>query len=470
MTEDTGVLLSKTVSLCPDCLKRIPAKRVAHGETVFLEKTCSEHGTFRTKIWQGQPTFETWVRPKIPSTINVPFTEVKKGCPFDCGLCPAHRQHTCTAVIEVTERCNLRCTFCFADAGKNSNDPDKDLVRSWFQSLLDAGGPYNVQLSGGEPTMRDDLPELVALGREMGFGFIQLNTNGLRLAREPEYLKALKQAGLASVFLQFDGTEPDIHRKLRGGDFLEAKLETIRRCGELGIGVVLVPTVVPGINDHNLGSIVNLALKNLPAVRGVHFQPVSYFGRIPNTPSDEQRITLPEVIERLEQQTEGRIKSENFRPSGCENAMCSFQGNFILLTDDSIMATSKHEPAKSCCTPPERAEVGARRTREFVSSHWSGREPDRIESGCCSGGSCSIELQAPSAESLVELDSMDLFLERARTHTLTISGMAFMDAWNVDLERLMDCCIHTVAPDGKLIPFCAYNLTDKMGRSIYRGH
>ena len=466
---DTVEILSKTVSLCPECMTRIPARRVARGDQVWLEKTCPEHGEFQTKIWQGVSSFQNWVRPKIPGVINIPYTEVKRGCPFDCGLCPSHRQHTCTAVIEVTQRCNLQCTFCFADAGSNSVDPDQETVRSWFQSLLNAGGPYNVQISGGEPTMRDDLPELVAMGRAMGFHFIQLNTNGLRLSWDRNYLEALKQAGLDSIFLQFDGTEPEIHRYMRGGDILAQKLKTIQQCGELGIGVVLVPTVVPGVNDHNLGEIIDLAMENMPAVKGVHFQPASYFGRIPHAPSDQQRITLPEVMTKIEEQTNGRIQTGNFRPSGCENAMCSFQGHFILMPEDQIKATTKHEPEKSCCAPPEHAVEGAKKAREFVSTHWSAAKPENKSQGCgCNSGSCDEPSSQPDTTDFAP-DSLDLFLERAKTYSLTITGMAFMDAWNFDLERVMDCCIHTVAPDGKIIPFCAYNVSDTSGRSLYRG-
>ncbi|OAT85774.1 radical SAM (seleno)protein TrsS [Desulfotomaculum copahuensis] len=458
MSEPAGVL-SETESLCPVCLKRIPAQRVARGEQVFIEKTCPEHGVCRTVIWRGRPSFQSWTRPKIPATIKVPFTAVSRGCPFDCGLCPAHRQHTCTAVLEVTGRCNLKCTYCFAGAGGGDADPDKETVRGWYQSLLDAGGPYNIQLSGGEPTLRDDLPALVALGRSMGFDFIQLNTNGLRLSREPKFLASLQQAGLASVFLQFDGTEPEIHRHMRGGDFLAEKLEAVRLCGEMGIGVVFVPTVVPGINDHNLGRIIDLAMEYLPVVRGVHFQPVSYFGRYPRPPADRMRITLPEVITKIEQQTNGRIKAEHFRPPGCENALCSFHGNFVLMPDGALMATTGHarDREKGCCGPPERASEGAGKTRSFVSNRWSAPQPVRRQQKC----SCTEQKTQP--------DSMDLFLERAKSHRLCISGMAFQDVWNIDLERLKDCCIHTVAPDGKIIPFCAYNLTGSQGRTIYRG-
>lgn len=225
-----------------------------------------------------------------------------------------------------------------------------------------------------------------------------------------------------------------------------------------------MPTVVPGVNDHNLGSIIDLALEWLPVVRGVHFQPVSYFGRYPQPPSEGMRITLPEIISRIENQTAGRIKAEQFRPPGCENALCSFHGNFILMSDGELMATTRHDPAqqeRSCCGTPELATEGAKKTRNFVSHRWSAPQPilKQRESSC----KCSC------AEQQVQADSMDLFLERAQTHTLCISGMAFQDVWNIDLERVKDCCIHTVSPDGKLIPFCAYNLTDSQGRAFTGG-
>ncbi|WP_198853327.1 radical SAM (seleno)protein TrsS [Alicyclobacillus sp. SO9] len=494
-------VLSHTESVCPDCLMPIPAQRVRIGDIVFLDKTCPRHGRFRTKIWQGNPAFESWVRPKVPGTIHMPFTEKDSGCPFDCGLCADHRQHTCTGIIEVTQRCNLHCTFCFADAGGKSIDPSKEIIRGWYQRLLDSGGPCNIQLSGGEPTLRNDLPELVEMGRSMGFSFIQVNTNGLRLSRDIPYLKALKAAGLASIFLQFDGTQPQIYQTLRGGNYLQQKLDTIDLCGELGIGVVLVPTVVQGVNDDNLGDILEFALQHMPAVRGVHFQPASYFGRIPETPSDDMRITLGEVMTKLEQQSGGRIKTDNLRPAGCENAMCSFHGNFILMENNHLLPTTKHQAGETCCLPTERAEEGASKSKQFVALHWAPIElnlslptasehvaqgradvAERCDDGCdrddangardagcdCDEGSGVVAAGCDCGAG--EGDSMDRFLQRAQTHALTVSGMAFQDAWNLDLERLRDCCIHTVAPDGKLIPFCAYNLTDSRGHYFYRGN
>ena len=135
----------------------------------------------------------------------------------------------------------------------------------------------------------------------MGFSFFQLNTNGIRLAEDLDYVKALKEAGLSTVFLQFDGIEDEIYEKLRGQKLFQIKQKAIENCGRNSIGVVLVPTLVPGINTDHIGEIVKYALKGLPVIRGIHFQPISYFGRYPSPPKDEDRFTLPEVIRALEQ-------------------------------------------------------------------------------------------------------------------------------------------------------------------------
>ncbi|MHB1652631.1 MAG: radical SAM (seleno)protein TrsS [Desulfitobacteriaceae bacterium] len=442
---EKGIVWSSTESVCPHCLTRLPAARVMYDDKVFLEKTCPVHGKFKTLLWQGVPAWQSWVRPKIPSRPPVCYTEVEKGCPHDCGLCTEHRQHTCTALVEVTQRCNLNCSYCFASAGGQKTDPDLGAVEQWLERVYQASGGSNLQLSGGEPTVRDDLAEIIALARRRGFNFVQINSNGLRLAEDKEYVKALSEAGLNSVFLQFDGTKNEIYRRLRGRDLLAEKLQAIKNCAEQGVGVVLVPTVVPGVNDKNLGAIIHFALNNLPTVRGVHFQPVSYFGRYPKEPSDEERITLPQVMREIVEQTDGLIKLENLKPPGCENALCSFHGNFKLLPDGRVKALSN-----SCCGV-EKAEDGARKTRKFVELQWKGVSPLQILPG------------ATKKE-----NSWDELLFQLKTYSFSISGMAFQDVWNLDLERLKDCCIHVASSEGKLIPFCAYNLTSADGQSLYR--
>jgi hypothetical protein len=352
----------------------------------------------------------------------------------------------------VTGRCDLQCDFCFADAGRaGGEDPDLPKIKTWYERLIDAGGPYVVQLSGGEPTLRDDLPGIVALGRSLGFDFIQLNTNGLRLARDPAYVVALKEAGLGCVFLQFDGMTDNVYAEMRGRSLLEIKLSAVERCAAQGIGVVLVPTLVRGINPHHIGRIIDFAIENVPAVRGVHFQPVSYFGRYPGGAPDGERITIPEIIREIELQTGGRIKAGSMKPSGGHNPYCSFNGNFVLMPEGELKTWTSHDPGSPCCKP-RQADEEAKKAQQFVARYWSapGKKP------CCPSQGQS-------------LGGWDAFLERVSTHSLCISGMAFQDAWNLDLDRLKECCIHVLHSDGGIIPFCAYNLTDSNGRSFYRG-
>jgi uncharacterized radical SAM superfamily Fe-S cluster-containing enzyme len=447
-----GRTLSATESVCPICMTRLPARRVAQGADVYLEKECPEHGLFRTIIWRGEPDFASWVRPKIPAVPKKAFTQVAQGCPFDCGLCSDHRQQPCCVLLDVTQRCDLACSFCFASAGGKIQKVDPPLadIESWYRRLLAAGGPFNIQLSGGEPCLRDDLPEIISLGVSLGFTFFQVNTNGLRLARDKTYLEKLKAAGLSTVFLQFDGTRDDIFQHMRGGKLLAQKMRAIENCAELGLGVVLVPTLVPGINTDNIGDILRLALEHEPAVRGVHFQPVSYFGRYPQPPVDADRITIPEVIRAIEEQTEKRIRRESFRPPGGENALCSFHANFVVMQDGELKPLTRHDPGQSCCAKPERADEGAIKSRQGTARYWAApRAVQPVSTG-------------PS------LGKWDEFLARAKSHSFCISGMAFQDAWNLDLERLRDCYIMQVSQDEMLVPFCAYNLSDQQGRYLYR--
>jgi 7,8-dihydro-6-hydroxymethylpterin dimethyltransferase len=448
-------ILSAAESVCPECLAVIPAHRIARGEDIFLRKTCPRHGVFETVIWRGEPDYTSWAVPRHPAHPEKPFTPVEKGCPSDCGLCPEHRQQPCCVLLEVTSHCDLGCPFCFASANRGEGgmnaDPSLETIEMWYRRLLDAGGPFNIQLSGGEPCLREDLPGIISLGRAMGFTFFQVNTNGLRIALDPKYLARLKEAGLSTVYLQFDGTEDGIQQKMRGRSLLEQKITAIRHCAEMEIGVMLVPTVVPGINDHNLGEILRFALAHHPTVRGVHFQPVSYFGRYPNTPTNDERITLPEVIRLLEQQSGGLVRQANFKPSAAENPRCSFHGNFVVMEDGELKALTHRQP-QSCCQPVD-AGLGRVKAQQFVSRTWAAP---------------AAKPQGDHRSSSLSLGAWDKFAERVRTHGFAISGMAFQDAWTLDLTRLKECYIITVSPDGRLVPFCAYNLTSREGRSLYR--
>jgi uncharacterized radical SAM superfamily Fe-S cluster-containing enzyme/CTP:molybdopterin cytidylyltransferase MocA/HD superfamily phosphohydrolase YqeK len=474
-----ATLLGTTESVCPECLERVEAQRVRENGSVYLEKTCPQHGRFKTIVWRGEPAYESWaVVGKRPSQPPVCASEIKRGCPFDCGLCPDHRQHTCCVLLEVTQRCNLACPYCFAAAPQVQTDPSLEAIEGWYRALLAAGGPFNIQLSGGEPTLRDDLPEIIALAYSLGFSFVQLNTNGLRLAEDAPYLHRLKQAGLDCVFLQFDGVTDEVYERIRGAALLQVKLEAIRRCREEELGVVLVPTLVPDVNTGQIGEIIRLAIEEMPVVRAVHFQPVSYFGRYPGTPSGQpsnqpsnnDRITLPEVMQQIERQTAGQLRGEirasDFYPPSAENAYCSFQGKFVLQPNGEVKASPRRqEPA--CCSPvgqPVNRLVQlannspavvdpSKRAQQFVAQQWAfpaTKPPVRDSS-------------AP-----MNVESLDAFLRDEKQNTLSISGMAFQDAWNLDLERLRECFIHVLSPDRRLVPLCAYNLTDAHGYALHR--
>ncbi len=453
MNERDERVIGTTESLCPVCLDRIPARRIAVDEDVYLDKTCRDHGNFRTIIWRGRPSYESWSVPKLPSRPPVCATNVERGCPFDCGLCPEHRQHTCCVLLEITQRCNLNCPVCFAKAGGDSNDPNIRTIESWYRLLMENGGPYNIQLSGGEPTLRDDIPEIISLGHSLGHSFFQLNTNGLRLAKDNGYARSLKEAGLNCVFLQFDGTNDEIYRKIRGDGLMRVKESAILNCGKHNLGVVLVPTLLPGVNTDDIGNIIEFAVRMMPTVRGVHFQPVSYFGRYGSEPTDSGRITVPEVITKIEQQTDGRLKGKDFHPPSAENAYCSFSGNFVLMPDGELKTWRKE--GDSCCCSPQVAADGAKKSQFFVARKWSASKDNKVANKI-------------DSRKFMKVDSLDAFLERVEKFSLCVSGMAFQDAWNIDLERLRECFIHVVSPDNRIIPFCAFNLTGADGKSLYR--
>jgi uncharacterized radical SAM superfamily Fe-S cluster-containing enzyme len=397
-----------------------------------MEKTCSEHGNFRTVIWRGEDV--------LPMNVwrgNIPPLDlgVENSCPDNCGICAKHEQETCCVLIEVTNRCDLECTCCFA--GKSITDePSSDTVKKWLAELAASGHSF-LHFSGGEPTMRDDLPELVSCASNLGLKYLQLNTNGLRLADDPSYTEQLACAGLSFVFLQFDGTTDEIQLAMRGRRILEKKYKAIENCDRYNIGVALVSTVIPGVNDRDIGRLIAFGVERSPAVRGVHFQPVSYFGRYPEPPSDDARFTLPELLREIEHQTEGRVSADFFSPSCCDHPMCGFHCDFVV-TADGLYPLSQRRGAKesACCRSPISA---AEKNRRFVARRW------KRNNSCC-------ENTAP------EIASLEGFLDRVNSHGFTITAMAFQDCCNIDIERLKRCSMHVYA-DGKIIPLCARYLT-----------
>jgi len=453
----------KTKSICPVCHKTISALRIQNGNKIYLHKECDQHGKFEALLWDSSPLisgnssqdknkemdsdgpleWQNWTT-EVVNTIPAVFdTKSKDDCPHDCGLCESHQQQACCVLIEITQNCDQNCNYCFASAHSSKGD-SQDLsleeIREMYLSLLarNTGRSFNIQLSGGEPTLREDLPEIITMGKEMGFPYIQLNTNGRRLAKDPAYAKKLHEAGLSSVFLQFDGTEEAIYENIRGKPLLDLKEKAIENCAKAELGTVLVVTVVPGVNDHNLGDILRYGIERLPFVRGIHFQPVSYFGRFPHQPLDTDRITIPQLIGKLVIQSEDKLKTNQFVPLQTGHPVCSFHGNFLIMEDGSLISLDS-DPKKCGCGYNEDS---IERARNYIAKKWTYK----------------FQRIAETVSKDYDYSSWDHLLAKINSHGFSITAMAFQDAWNLDLERLQKCRVQVAVKGNKLIPFCAYNI------------
>ena len=419
--------MQNTRSVCPVCLRPVPAVLRERDNITYLEKTCPEHGSFSVPVWHGRIDRDRWQQGAEPLK-----EEEGLHCPERCGICREHRKGTCCALLEVTARCDLNCRFCFARGGEAAEpDPSTDALKLAIACILELGHLPTLQLSGGEPTLRDDLPELIRYARSLGCPYVQLNTNGLRLAREPDYALRLKEAGLSYVFLQFDGTDDGIYRTLRGRELYALKKDCILNCARARLGVTLVPTVVRGVNDKALGDIVRFGLGHAPTVRGVHFQPVSYFGRVPaHAP---ERYTLDELIADVSGQT--GIALKHFMPSRCDHPLCGFHMSGMVMPDGTLLPLSS-EAGNEC-------ESSAAQNRDYIGARWT------IGEGA-----------VDEAALLSENGSFDLdaFARRAEEYSFTLSAMAFQDAGDLDIARLRRCSLH-VYKDRRLMPFCAAYLS-----------
>jgi hypothetical protein len=345
-------------------------------------------------------------------------------------------------VMEVTQNCDLKCPVCFAST-KNSTsvDPDMKTIRKMYRNVINSVGVCTVQLSGGEPTVRNDLPQIIAAGRDAGFNHVLVNTNGLRIAREPDYLRQLKEAGVSAIYLQFDGVSDEVYLYTRGRELYDIKKQAVANCARENLGVVIVPVIIPGVNNQQLGSIVRFAKEWITTIRGIHFQPISYIGRYPKQPRDEDRFTIPDVIDALEEQSNGELKWQDFIPRHVEDAHCSFSSIYILNKEGNLKSLTDNNRERVTGLASTR-EIAEQPSRKFIDLHW--RSGDSLCS--CTG---------------------DDFFTRIINHSLTITCMPFQDIWSLDLERLKSCCGHVVVPDGRILPFCSYYLTNSNGERLY---
>ena len=438
-------ILLRTESLCPDCLKKIGAQYVEDAGMVWMEKTCPDHGFFRTPVWSDPEGYTDWMEQSVHAVHTQDAEPVRRGCPYDCGLCGEHEGKTCTAVLEITYRCNMNCRICFADTDRHRYEPDPGKIRKMYEAARRFGGDCSIQLSGGEPTMREDLFDILKMGKELGFSHIQVNTNGIRLAQELGYAAGLKEAGADLIYLQFDSLRDEVYEITRGRPMAGIKFRAIENCAAAGIGVMLVPVIVRGVNDKEIGDLVQFAKAHMPAVKGIHFQPVSYFGRYPDRDGRQKwgHMNLADVMRELELQTGGELSRRDMVPRKKYDAHCAFSSAYFLDEGNVLRAITSN--GQNTSVPP--ATDFSAKTNAFTNKFW--RQPQ--------------DKKEPAAHRR----DMRAFMKRLRDYTLSISGMGFQDAYNIDLGRLKGCCVQIITDDEKAVPLCAFHLTSTGGKRLY---
>ena len=464
--------IKQTESLCPECLKVLPATIYEEDGKVYLKKTCPEHGECTDLYWGDYEQYERAAEyAHLGTKLNNPRTQVEKGCPYDCGICPEHRSHTVLALIDVTNRCNLRCPICFAHSGAAGYiyEPTREQIRGMLENLIanDPVAPTALQYSGGEPTVRDDLPELARMAKELGFKHVEINSNGLRMAASVDYCRTLREAGVSTIYLQFDGVTPEPYIAARGLDLFEVKKKALANLKEAGFrSVVLVPTLVGGVNDDQVGDIIRFAIENRDVVRAINFQPVSITGRINREERDRMRITIPDLMRLAEEQTDGLIKRGDWYPVPAAVSFSRFVGK---LKDRRYVDFSPHPHcgmATYLIVDGEKVTPISEylKVEGFLEAMEAAYR--RIDEGHRTRAKVTIAAAALRNVSfgmfrrfLLPLIWRGDFRSLSDLHyrMIMIGSMHFMDPYNFDLERVNRCVIHYATPDGRIIPFCTMN-------------
>ncbi|TFF95191.1 radical SAM protein [Candidatus Thorarchaeota archaeon] len=472
----------QTRSLCPDCLLEenkvqvIDATIYEENGKVMMSKTCSLHGDFKELYWSDAEMFKRSMKYWYKSVgIDNPRTEYKEGCPLDCGLCENHLAHTALGLIDVTNRCNLRCPICFANAAESGRvyEPTPEEVLEMMKNLrrnLPVACPA-VQFAGGEPTVSDNLVQYVRWAKQLGFDHIMIATNGIRMAKSVQYLQDLKDAGLNTIYLQFDGVTERPYIEARNRDLRPIKDKVLDHCRTIGLdGVVLVPTIVRGLNDQELGDIVRYSIDNRDIVRCINFQPVSITGRIDYEERQKMRITLPDAIKGIEEQTDGLVTVDDWYPVasmlGVGRALglmkhvptvelhshfaCGM-ATFLFVEDDGTIYP---------ITDVVNIEALIETLGDVCDLYANGSRLADLRAKLKLLGFLrhikKKNFMRPIITSFLKkgsYSSLAAFMHRV----IMLGMMHFQDPFNIDLERVQHCTINYAVPDGRIIPFCTYN-------------
>jgi uncharacterized radical SAM superfamily Fe-S cluster-containing enzyme len=436
------------VSICSTCYEKVEGKIVFQNGSVYLLKWCPVHGHERVLMADDVDYYrrcrEIFIKPpEMPRTFNTP---VKWGCPYDCGLCADHQQHSCLSLIEVTDHCNLRCPICYAESG-----PSRQGYRTLdhIQRLIDAvvrneGEPDVVQISGGEPTTHPDFFTILDRAKAAPIRHLMVNTNGIRIAQDEDFAKRLADyMPDFEVYLQFDSFELQPLMALRGADLRDVHRRALDRLNRLGVSTTLVATLKKHLNDGEIGRLIDFALDQ-PAVRGVTLQPIQAAGRLEQFNPATDRLTLTEVRRKILEQT-SVFRPEDVLPVPCHPDSLAMA--YALKVDGRIV------PLTGLIDPNVLIE-GGRNTIVY-------EQDDAVREGVFKlfATNHSPQSGAGSLRDLLcclpRVDAPALF---GYQNIFRVLIMQFIDAYSFDVRSVKKTCVHIVHPDGRLIPFDTYNL------------
>lgn len=475
----TYTFIGTTQSLCPECLAVVPTKIITRGQRVYFRKRCPTHGLREDFICSDRRWYDRYDYALPAKQPKRTFVEPKLGCPMDCGLCSEHEQHTCIGVLEITDNCNLSCPMCYADSRPGLKHKTVEQVKRAIDALVRAEGRADVlQLSGGEPTTHPQLEEILAYAISQPIDYVMLNTNGIRLATDQKLVDLLaSHRDRVEVYLQMDGTNDDVFVALRGEPLLDVKMKALERVGKAGLNATLVATMQAGVNEGELGPLLRLAGER-PWVSGLSLQPATYSGRHVLPEELERRVTTPDCIRWLCEQSKGAYCEEDFFPLPCAHPNCHVL-SLAFRHEGALVPLTRFIDAKVNLDLLANGlsftrDEGKRLIQQYLSRQ-----------NCCGPTGCGpIACKTESPESALPLlpdilekndvdstknDPGETFFSQALAKQIggkqlfRITITSFLDAYNFDIRRLMKCCTHHVLPSGHIIPFCAYNVLYRNG-------
>jgi 7,8-dihydro-6-hydroxymethylpterin dimethyltransferase len=435
-----------TVSLCPVCLRKVDAKVIIEPSGVFLHKYCPEHGAQQVLVADDSVYWKESRRLYMPPTSPLRRnTQRSLGCPWDCGLCPDHEQHTCLAIVEITTQCDLQCPVCYAASNPDSSHRTLAQIETMLDSVVANEGQVRVvQISGGEPTLHPELFAILDAAKTRPIEHLMLNTNGKRIAEDPGFAPRLAEymPGF-EVYLQFDSNRPDTLRKLRGADLTHIRHRALDALNRYNISTTLVVTLKKGLNDLEIGEILDFAIQQ-PCVRGVTFQPIQAAGRLNGFSAETDRLTLSEVRRAILRQ-QSLFMPDDLVPVPChaDNLAIGYairRGRGLIPLSRLVDPRRLLRLGGNTICYEQDPEIYWHVKQLFSASASPVSAAGNLNNLCCG----------------TELSGFHGSIRYDEVFRIII--MQFMDAWNMDLRSLKRSCVHIVHPDGRLIPFETYNL------------